>query len=438
MEIAPKPNKDRSSSSSSLKKKPSVKQSHESPTFSPIPSQLHRKLPLPVSHSKKSTRQLDILRALLLFAISLAGILSGGLSYYLIREYQVALYEANFGSMIHHHFKGMQKALNFHLYSNLQLATALGLICPSEEDWPNCPVPMKTFDSRTQIFELTEPRKLAVVPIVQPEDKRSFEDFVVDFYQNQGGYANGTGSKGIYPSQQSTSESLAAPLLFLSNSSSDSPLLFDLYSDSTMNQTINRMIDCVQRFNPEIDQAQQLCSELTNFLPELFFSNLAIVTPILPTQGPSTTMVGILGTLISWESLIANSLSPDFHFQCAIQSSTPSGKQSFLIQNGHVTAINGIESNEHSHDKLLHQLQRSFSLSLGSSLGNQTVTYSSSEKMPSPLLAITACVSCVAIAILIILIFCVFNSLVESAALESCLRLDSKRTYVRFVSHEIR
>jgi hypothetical protein len=414
--------------------------------------------PLAPSFRSKNSQRISIIRTFLFATISLVGILSGALSYFFIRKYQAALYEEQFDSMIEHHFKGMQRALLIQLYSNIQLAAALELICPSKDDWPNCSVPMKTFDARTQMFEFSSQRRLALVPIVQPQDRESFERFALDYYLNQGGYTNGTGSNGIYPRDISSpnNQSFFAPLLYLSNQTSDSPLplLFDLSSDTTMSETIDHMIDCVNLFaqgaNSEINQAQQSCSEVTNFLPTLLSNDLTIVTPILSTQGQAS-VVGILASLVSWETLLKNSLHADFNFRCVIQSSTTpssssssssSGKDSFLLRKGKVSRIPERKSHEleESDDHLLKPLQRSYPLS-SPFMRSETVysiTYYSSDEMPLPFVAVIACVSCLFITIAIIVIFFSFNAMVESAALESCRLLDSKRTYVRFVSHEIR
>lgn len=318
---------------------------------------------------------------------------------------------------------------------------ATGLICstPSKEShWPHCSIPMKK-------FEFTELRRLALIPIVKPEEKTSFESFAVDYYRDQG-YVNGTGSQGIHPSHQNPSTSFA-PLLYVSQETSNSSLLFDLFSIPETSQMIDQMIHCLELFADEnhsgnhVDQAPRNCSEIIDFLPPLTSGDLVIATPILSSEN-STNLVGILASIVSWETLLTDSLHDNYNFLCRIHSSSTSPKESFVVQKGKARAITGIKSHqaEQSDDHLLTSMQRSYTLSpqLVRSKSVYSITYYSSDDPPLPFLATIVCVSCVVIAMVVIGIFFSFNKLIESAASESCQLLDSKRTYVRFVSHEIR
>lgn len=145
-------------------------------------------------------------------------------------------------------------------------------------------------------------------------------------------------------------------------------------------------------------------------------------------------MVGFAASEFTWESMITSTILPNSEFDCIIESSTQ--KLYFSIANGVVREIrpSNIASSEAIPD-----LKKTFTL--GAALRGQshyTITYYPVVKGPSPYLAVIVFVSCVGMAALITGIFATFNHLVTQVVDETKGLLNSKRVFVRFVSHEIR
>jgi hypothetical protein len=408
------------------------------------------------SHSKKSSQQISILRALLLVSIALTGILSGGLSYYFIRKYQVTLYEEHFNGIAQDHFKEVKKSFQLQLQANLLLSTAMGWSCPSASDWPNCAVSSRELLSLTNsLLNMSQMSMYSISPIVHPENRKSFEEFALEYYRTDGGYPNGTGISDFgseifdydasynrirSPNHTDPTKSkydILVPVLYTSAPSLNY-FLANSYTDPILKPTIDDILDCLNQssqFHPSTP-----CSAISNFLPSEMSKFSSIGTPIFPANS-ADTVVGIIGSLFSWETLLSTTAKQDFNLQCSIQSSSHPLVRSYTIRNGIAQESNGITHLPVSEDHFWHQSKKSFLLDPEGILPSETtytVTYFSSNDAPSVCYAAVACMCCIAITLLISITFTFFNILISRAALETSMLLDSKRTYVRFVSHEIR
>jgi hypothetical protein len=397
--------------------------------------------------NKKSTRQISIFRALLFVTIAFTGILTTGLSYYFIRKYQVDFYEERFIGVVQDHFGGVEKSFQLQLQANVQVSTILGWSCPSISDWPNCAVSSSEFLSLTNsLSAMSQIPLFLVAPIVHPENRTSFEEFALDYYRTDGGYPNGTGISDFGPgifdydanyqrTKPPNHTDILIPILYASNPSLNY-FLANAYTDPILKPTIDEILVCMSQSSPK----NRSCSSMTNFIPAKFSNVTSIVSPISPANHPET-VVGFAGAIFSWETLLSTTMKHDFEIQCSLQSNSNPGVRSYRIKNGVPHETTGITSYPSSADHFWSQSKASFLLNPKGILLNETtytVSYYSSGDAPSVRYAAVACVCCVSITLLISIIFAFFNILISRAALETSMLLDSKRTYVRFVSHEIR
>jgi signal transduction histidine kinase/CheY-like chemotaxis protein len=411
----------------------------------------------PTIRSHKFSVSISFLRILLLIIITLAGITSGGLSYYFIRSYQTKTEIESFKEISQNHFGGVQDSFGAQFQASFQVATLLSWTCPSESNWPNCMISSREFVSRTKyLSSLSETPLFFVSPIVFPNKRDSFEEFALDYYKTDAGYPNGTGYSAFGPgifdpndlsgnvkspnhTDPSTSKhDILVPVLY-SSVLSKSYFLANTYTDSLLKPSIDNTLDCLNVTSPHNEPTP--CSSITDF-PHPAMTNLsAILTPIFPADQPDA-VVGFVGALFSWEKLISSSKTPGFNFQCSVKSSTSPTARTYTIESGIAHESAEITRYPPSADHFRHQLQHSFILNIqgiSSSDANYTVTYySSPDDKLSVTSAVIACVCCVGVTLLISIIFIGFNSLMNIAALETDNLLNSKRTFVRFVSHEIR
>jgi hypothetical protein len=408
--------------------------------------------PVTTPHTTKSAEKISFLKVLLLFSLTFTGILSGGLCYYSIRRYQTLFDDQHFHGVVHDHFKSTKKSFSLQLKANVAIATALSFACSSISKWPNCKVSSPDVSSHTApLADISGVKLFSVAPIVRPENRKAFEAFAVKYYATDGGYPKGSGVSGIFryengervksPNHTDPTthrHDILVPLLY-SSAPSQSDFLINTYDDSTLRPTLDEVYDCVTNASYTATvPPQSSCSTISPFIPTEVSS--AIATPIRPYYNPDT-VVGFVAAVFSWETLFSTAVQHDFDFQCSIQSDSSPVAQTFTIKNGVAHATTGITHFPPSFDGFWRQPKQSFILNPEDILVKETkytVTYYSSTTSPSPLLAVAASVSCVGITCLISLIFVFFNTLIARAALEASMLLDSKRTYVRFVSHEIR
>jgi hypothetical protein len=402
------------------------------------------------SRTKKSQKNLLILRCLLFFALMVAGGLSGGLSYYFIRKYQNDKAKRHFNTMIEDHSRSLQKLLHLQLYLNIQVATAFELACPSSSDWPNCAMPFQEFYSRTRsLLPVSAVTQFVFLPIVRPENRSSFEEFALNYYETDGKYPNGTGysvaGAGIYNFDEdgtafrtpnhtdpnTSKHDFLTPIFLKTKLSGTEDFLYNPYSQPYLRDMVDDILDCVNRTQASSEPyvIQHLCS--TSFhLPDPVSSEYAslVITPIF-----SGSVVGFTLAVFSWEDALVATPYQEFEFQVSIDCTHCSNARSYHVKHDKAVQTDHINKNQ--------QLKGSFTLRPEASSKASdffTISYYSSNESPSQFFPIVTCLCCVGVTCTISLIFFGYLVLSDRESLATNMLLDSKRTYVRFISHEIR
>lgn len=419
---------------------------------------------LGISRTKKAQKNLLILRGLLFFALMLAGGLSGGLSYYFIRKYQNDKAKRRFITMIEDHSRSLQKLLHLQLHLNIQVATAFELACPSSSDWPNCAMPFQEFYSRTRsLLPVSAVTQFVFLPIVRPENRSSFEEFALNYYATDGNYPNGTGysvaGAGIYNFDEygvpfkspnhtdpnTSKHDFLIPIFLKTKLPGTEDFLYNPYSQPYLRDMVDGILDCANRTHassgvgmgmgtttdPYVIQHQ--CS--TSFhLPDPISSEYPalVVTPVFSNNDPSS-VVGFTAAVFSWEDAMVASTYQEFEFQVSIDCAHCSNPRTYHVKHDKAVQTDHINKNQ--------QLKRSFTLRPEASSEASdffTISYYSSHESPSQFFPIVTCLCCVGVTCTISLIFFGYLILSDRESLATNMLLDSKRTYVRFISHEIR
>jgi hypothetical protein len=443
---------------------------------------------IPFPSPQKGKAPLDLfLRGLLFFAIVIAGGLSSGLSFYFIRKAQILSTHNDFFTMTSNHFNSFQDLLHLQLHLNIELATAFSLQCPHAEDWPNCGMPSAELEARTRsLLEPSAITQFLIAPIVQTEQRQSFESFADHFLtRNTSSLLNRTELlKGIVEllpengGHRSRSPNhtdpltlrydFLVPIFLMSDTRPDAATaglsMANLYSPSDLlvSHAIEEILECVQqnssslpigqRTSPgaksksAIFASQQRCSLLIDFSQGSEYSSI-ILTPIFASAaGSGREVVGFAAAGFSWRDALIQTIDPDSDFEFSIGATTAHATIANPVHTyriDHDGAHEKVDDNTDSTNRRPSnpQLQKVFllrpepSLTTGSSY---TITYRSSRDLPSQFFALITCLCCIVTTIGISSIFICFMILTDREFLASKVLLEAKRVYVRFISHEIR
>jgi hypothetical protein len=351
--------------------------------------------------------------------------------------------------------------------SSIQLSISMGLACPTASQWPNCALPSQEFSDRAHsLATLSHIKEFLFLPLVRPEARQSFEAFAADHYLTDGGYPNGTGvsafGSGIfaitpdrekYRAPNHTAHSaynLTVPIFEITDLRNTSHmLLYDTHSDPAMGKAIDAIIDCAARVTLEEEITGEdksrffrhsHCAAMVDSIPSLDSKYTASIgVPIFPSQN-QTELVGFISSLFAWHSVLSSTIRTDSTFLCKIESSTSSLDLLFEVDHGVVVDRTGEDIAEKKQIGRDARMRKSFLLAESIFAGetSYTITYYSTGDAPTHSLALIICMCCIGVSVFISVSFEIFNSLIKQETVEVSQLLDSKRVFVRFVSHEIR
>jgi hypothetical protein len=413
------------------------------------------------SHHKKNAALSISSPVLLQRLIILTTILAVGLSivpYFIIRKYQAINDEQEFQSSTKESFNNIKGFLNVQLHLNLQFSTNLGTSLPLKQYWPLYPIPYQNMRQSTlELLAISQVDQFLVAPIVAPDQRANFETLSKNYYKNDGHYPNGTGYSdfgfGVFDvtkdgthvrSPEHTDPMVAKhdfliPLWATSSNKSVGHLLSNSYSNGTI-QTVDSVFDCYNKSRGNLAGRNLQCSTIMNFpyFQDTDFAGLS--TPIVPIGNPNS-IVAFMINFFSWQTLVTASIRQSFDFECSIQSNDRPDVLSYRVANGKVERIK--EVNSKGSKSFFYQPNKNsfvFDEEGLSPVGGTTftITYSSVETQSSQFLPLVALFSCLALTIFVSIIFICFIVLINRETFAAHRLLDAKRTYVRFISHEIR
>jgi hypothetical protein len=424
--------------------------------------------------------------------ILLTAFLAVGLSivpYFIIRQYQAVNSNQQFQSGTKENYNNILNLLNIQLHLNLQFGWNLGFSAPLEIYWPNLPIPYyNMYYTTRQLIAISQVNEFVIAPIVTPTQRQSFETVAKNYYETDGHFPPGTGvsdfGTGIYDHQPdgthlrsanhtdltTSNHDILIPLFLTSNNNSVEHLMSNLYSFSETQKNIDETFDCFETTkNQSSDQKQRYCSSIMNYPSHLSSEFAALSTPIFPHQDDDK-IVALMLSIFSWKNLLTSSVRHDFDFQCSISVmdlATKKGKKQvkgdegqeqkqgqgtaegeeeqsngilYKVEKGQVTRIDKIDE-DNPNSLFPRPSKRSHVIELeGVFTGSTvvTITYYPSTQSASQFFPLVALFSCVALTTVVSIIFISFIILINRETCAARKLLETKRIYVRFISHEIR
>jgi hypothetical protein len=167
-----------------------------------------------------------------------------------------------------------------------------------------------------------------------------------------------------------------------------------------------------------------------------------IYSPIFPLHD-NTTVVGVVAVIFNWDELLTTTEITDGNtrLKCVVETSVGDNTlhlHSFEVGYGQVSYL-GAGADYNGRDDHV-AMQLSYGAELATSV-KYTLHFGSTDhfyREHHTSTPIFASVACACIIILISALFFAYDMLVKREAVENKLLLDSKRVFVKFVSHEIR
>lgn len=433
------------------------------------------------SHDKSNFLSLassSLLRMSVATSLMIAMVLGGYFSYTYITEFEYEIADDNYTTI-------SRQAIDLVLASNDRmikggdaLALNYGLSFPNVNEWPNVVLP--TFPALAiELKEISNSVRL-FIPFVSPEEVDDFETFYYDYYASDSSFYDGIGQhsfgEGIFAFDTSLDNSdkkfhdtsgtlgrdgeyplLAPAVQFqdMTNFAAAPGIMWNILSVPPYAAAANVAISCANdayENDPSGSNGYPTCTTGTDILPviagtaadassnpKLSDAQLAFVHPVYPTHN-KTTIVGVAATIVSLSDLLQLAV-PDYIDGIDIVISTDTVAYTYSIING--KPIFRGDGDKHDTDftnkGISRQLINSNSIAPGSPVYRVSI-YPSSDyyESYSSDLPIEACVGTVSLLLFCCILFVIYDYLMRWNYNKSQAILETKRRYVRFISHEVR
>jgi hypothetical protein len=140
-----------------------------------------------------SMNRIKIFRAILLMCLVTAGVVSGVLSFKVLRKQEHQKYESEFNAILHEIFVAVDEGFQSKIVTLDHMSTISSFTCPDAAQWPNCSIEMNYFEALTSsLVDLSMSRSISSNPLVFPHQQDGFEAFAYDLFTREG-YPEDTG-----------------------------------------------------------------------------------------------------------------------------------------------------------------------------------------------------------------------------------------------------
>jgi signal transduction histidine kinase len=404
--------------------------------------------------------RIGLFRFLLAVSLVVSGALSATSSYLFIANYEDELYTEEFHSIVDDIYKSVEDGIDQKVDIMVHFSSLMGYLCPHSSNWPNCSVPSSSFSTlTTSLVDAGSSRSMGAAPLVRLDQKASFEKFAYDFFKTDGGYPNGTGyssfGKGISKKVNGVSVpdltgnnncSVYSNIFFPIFEVSDIPnnyrgVMFNMHSEHSRSQAIDASMNCSIEFGSEnlghctsITDVIQLVSDKKPSPASVMY------TPIFPTYD-NNSFVGVATLIFNWVELLTFDLPFGSSVYCILETKTV--KHVFFLESNRAVYV-GEDSSIDLSEKTDHFLSASRIVIQQADLLTTTeyklkfIPHVEFYNQYHSWLPLIACVACLLIISIISIIFSLFDFFTKREAAKNVALLDSKRIFVRFISHEIR
>jgi signal transduction histidine kinase len=338
------------------------------------------------------------------------------------------------------------------ILSLTSMSQLIGMVCHDPASWPNCSLPMQPFFNITDpVIKIGDLRTLAFAPIVTPEQAPDFETYAYNVfemagYEDMGQFSFGQGIAALNGSNNTffhdtegahlnNKHQILTPVMQVGNLKENrAAVMYNLYSEEARISAIDSMIDCFAAGGRD-----QECVSITDVIhlvqdPD-FRPAVLVVHPVSALDDPDQ-LVGLNYGVVNWDRVFTG-VVPEFVEGIDVVLHAGDNDYTFQIHGGGVSLRSSSDSHDHHYDDASHQFDIPYFK--GSTVYSvsiyETDMFANSYRTNSP---IYACM----VSVLIMLSICGFvvsyDRSIQRDNKELHLVMDTKRQFVRFISHEMR
>jgi signal transduction histidine kinase len=410
---------------------------------------------------KTTNNKICFFRCSLVVSLLLFGALAASSSYIFIHEYEDRLYHEEFDSISNDISVSVDKGLSIKMDLLTHISSLMGFLCPQNISWPNCSLPSATYHSLTSpLLSAGDARTIGVGPVLRLDQKRQFEEFAYDYFKADGGYPSGTGLspfKGIYKKDSSdhripdltgdnnfsSYSQLFVPVFLVSDLPNNyKGIMFNMHSEIVRSQAIDATLNCTK--SPGVEVSSSRCTSITDVIQLVSDRRPSpasiIFSPIFPSQD-NQTLVGLSVIIFNWANLLAFEIPFGCSIYCILMTNTVEhifllhGKTATYLGSEMTEKITSTFASDYRFKRTV--IQRN-ELLTSTEYSLKFIPHQNFSREYHSFLPTLACVVCSLIVLIISAFFVLFDFFSKREAAKNAALLDSKRIFVRFISHEIR
>mmetsp|Transcript_24811 Transcript_24811/g.41455 ORF Transcript_24811/g.41455 Transcript_24811/m.41455 type:complete len:1156 (+) Transcript_24811:410-3877(+) len=416
-------------------------------------------------------RRIFILRAAVTCSLIIAAAICGSVSYLELHDNEATLFETQYDSIVNQAFLGVVENINAMDADLLTLANTYSAGFRASA-WPF--VAAVGFSESVQTFgESTSLENIAFTPRVEVEDLAEFSQFMrgvfeidpnVDTSQMFVPYGvYELNPVNLYPQFEYTGYSAFSPYNFYtpilqmtySEYVGQEMLGYNMHSDGRFAAEFDRSLNCSNKIEGALvtggcgtisDAVSLPYANLYNLNPDTEDWQSMLLQPIYPRNDRDSVAGFIVGAM-SWLEILRR-VVPDFVTGLDIVIATATQEFTYRIENGNPRYVGVGDLHSHSYSSYRQQFVietiRVHAIGLGNEVSQDTgytVTFYPRDDFANQYLSntpLTVAILFVCIILCCSVCFFVYDSLISQEFVRKQAVLDTKRRFVRFISHEVR
>lgn len=221
-----------------------------------------------------------LVRLVTTIALLISAAVCATLTYYMLDYQEQTTYEVQYDALVDQASEGVTFYMESKFHSGRVLADTIGAVHADTAVWPYVSLPGYS-NIAQHLLELSASRAIAFAPIVEGDERISFEEFAVQTFANDPSVPDGVGANGIFkltsdgwePDMDGTT-SYGSPNDFLvplfqigqRDYSDRSAILLNLHSEPTRGRAIDVSYACSQESVADGHDGVEKCSVMTDFL----------------------------------------------------------------------------------------------------------------------------------------------------------------------------
>jgi hypothetical protein len=397
-------------------------------------------------------KRINILQAFTIFCLLGCAATYAYGSYAAVYYFEGRLEVEEFNAIANQLDRTTKKSMNKKVLALTSMSNMVAMVCDDPAQWPNCSLPMRSFFNITDpLIEMVEMRAMAFAPVIKPDQVLEFEAFAYKTFE-EGGYDDmGISSfgRGVSSVNSSTGTrfhdtdgphlnnkyQILTPVLQVGNLNENrGVVMFNLYSEKTRIAAIDFMIDCFYAGGRGAE-----CVSITDIIhlvqDEEFRPAVLVIHPMTAFNN-SDKLVGLNYGVLNWDTVFSNIVPKSVS---RIDIVLEGGELSYTFQIvGGVAMFKGIGDR---HDRKYSSCSHTFTFSVFSGPVHYSSTVYATASFVNgfrSLLPVYALLVALSTVVVTSIIFFLHDYRLNRKALQRELVMNTKRLFVRFISHEIR